>query len=437
MQILKHESDEAALDTITYHQNTAKAYPMHLSHGKEHYSFGLHGTGSYVSSNQPQSQSSQQPPFYYYRPLLTPQISSQQQRRLQNNYIPHHNHPVYASTQQYPPTHMPLHEGRAYKQGGHSLTYGHSNDGSINSIYNSSSFRPYHPHSHLHANSQPVFSYSQQQEFLLSDRKHASNTKEPALARYYETGTGPSNYHRASDEFNQHKLHIEKSSGSTPFNSFSNINHKISNTGINTCDSEASNKSPEKIESTSTISKGSNENSDKQVDNSHEQHEDGTVVFDDMHKRRRMDTRQLHVLESVFEYTYFPSTELRQELAQQLGLTSRTIQIWFQNKRQNWRNKAKVDDFSAASQRHGQSNNIEYSVSSGYASFSDNLSPSIQQLVFSTMAPRDIELQRLKRKSDIYILSKPEIIGALSRVITNDSSEIQSSMNGKLFHSSL
>ncbi|KAJ1980732.1 hypothetical protein H4R34_002349 [Dimargaris verticillata] len=51
-------------------------------------------------------------------------------------------------------------------------------------------------------------------------------------------------------------------------------------------------------------------------------------------KRKRATAEQVQVLTHVFEQTYFPSTELRHQLAKQLNMTPRTVQIWFQNKRQ-------------------------------------------------------------------------------------------------------
>lgn len=138
---------------------------------------------------------------------------------------------------------------------------------------------------------------------------------------------------------------------------------------------------------------------------------------EDSQKRKRLDPSQLRVLEGVFEYTYFPSTELRRRLAQQLGLTPRTIQIWFQNKRQNWRNRAKLEEQSCISpvsqHQRLQASEIPVSYSSLQPPSTDPLNS--QQLVFSNIAPRDIELQRLRRESDVYILSKPEVMGALSR----------------------
>ncbi|POG80109.1 Homeodomain-like protein, partial [Rhizophagus irregularis DAOM 181602=DAOM 197198] len=54
-------------------------------------------------------------------------------------------------------------------------------------------------------------------------------------------------------------------------------------------------------------------------------------------KRKRANASQLKVLNQVFQHTFFPSTELRIQLGKQLGMSPRTVQIWFQNKRQSWR----------------------------------------------------------------------------------------------------
>lgn len=51
-------------------------------------------------------------------------------------------------------------------------------------------------------------------------------------------------------------------------------------------------------------------------------------------KRKRASPWQTQILEQVFEQTAFPTSSLRAELGFELGMTSRSIQIWFQNKRQ-------------------------------------------------------------------------------------------------------
>lgn len=51
-------------------------------------------------------------------------------------------------------------------------------------------------------------------------------------------------------------------------------------------------------------------------------------------KRKRASPWQIRILEQVFDQTAFPTSSLRAELGFELGMTSRSIQIWFQNKRQ-------------------------------------------------------------------------------------------------------
>ncbi|KAI9356091.1 Homeodomain-like protein, partial [Pilaira anomala] len=58
-------------------------------------------------------------------------------------------------------------------------------------------------------------------------------------------------------------------------------------------------------------------------------------------KRKRASPSQLLVLNRVFQSTCFPSTELRIELGKQLGMSPRTVQIWFQNKRQSMRSQTR------------------------------------------------------------------------------------------------
>lgn len=51
-------------------------------------------------------------------------------------------------------------------------------------------------------------------------------------------------------------------------------------------------------------------------------------------KRKRANARQLEILKRTFKQTPFPDSELRRRLAKELGMTPRSVQIWFQNQRQ-------------------------------------------------------------------------------------------------------
>jgi len=58
--------------------------------------------------------------------------------------------------------------------------------------------------------------------------------------------------------------------------------------------------------------------------------------FPDQHnkkKRQRTSPDQLAILEQIFQTDKMPSQQTRVHLADQLGMSSRRVQIWFQNKR--------------------------------------------------------------------------------------------------------
>jgi len=50
-------------------------------------------------------------------------------------------------------------------------------------------------------------------------------------------------------------------------------------------------------------------------------------------KRQRTTPEQLRILEEVYTKEKMPNQSLRENLGKQLGMTSRRVQIWFQNKR--------------------------------------------------------------------------------------------------------
>ncbi|KAJ1993022.1 Short stature homeobox protein 2 [Coemansia spiralis] len=81
-------------------------------------------------------------------------------------------------------------------------------------------------------------------------------------------------------------------------------------------------------------------------------------------KRKRASPQQLEVLNKVFASTSFPSTEMRNKLARELGMTPRTVQIWFQNKRQ------------ASRQRDGHHSRNTKSIAASVAASSGSSVPS-------------------------------------------------------------
>ncbi|KAJ2653467.1 Short stature homeobox protein 2 [Coemansia sp. RSA 1250] len=98
-------------------------------------------------------------------------------------------------------------------------------------------------------------------------------------------------------------------------------------------------------------------------------------------KRKRASPQQLEVLNRVFASTSFPSTEMRNRLARELGMTPRTVQIWFQNKRQ------------ASRQRDGHhSRNTKSMASSAHINsfgrqYSKSQSPSNSDSIASRQSP--------------------------------------------------
>lgn len=57
-------------------------------------------------------------------------------------------------------------------------------------------------------------------------------------------------------------------------------------------------------------------------------------------KRHRTDVNQLKRLEEVYQYDSNPNQELRAELAKESGMSTRQIQVWFQNRRAKTRRDA-------------------------------------------------------------------------------------------------
>lgn len=65
--------------------------------------------------------------------------------------------------------------------------------------------------------------------------------------------------------------------------------------------------------------------------------------FEKKRNRTKMNNKQFSILREAFIKDIFPHSEKRKELANQLGLPQKTIQIWFQNQRQ--RAKIIEDEF--------------------------------------------------------------------------------------------
>ncbi|KAH9931118.1 homeobox-domain-containing protein [Epithele typhae] len=114
-------------------------------------------------------------------------------------------------------------------------------------------------------------------------------------------------------------------------------------------------------------------------------------------KRKRADPEQLKVLNETYNRTAFPSTEERMELAQKLGMSARSVQIWFQNKRQAVRQSTRQAASSAppttsapqASPSHGSASPVATIPQAGYSSHTPSTvtSPSISQAGYGASRP--------------------------------------------------
>ncbi|KRH92086.1 putative Homeodomain-like, Homeodomain-related, Homeobox protein, partial [Pseudoloma neurophilia] len=60
-----------------------------------------------------------------------------------------------------------------------------------------------------------------------------------------------------------------------------------------------------------------------------------TAFFDpfEVKHRKRTSKSQLKILEKTFESNKKPDSALRNQLSEQLGMTPRSVQVWFQNRR--------------------------------------------------------------------------------------------------------
>ena len=77
--------------------------------------------------------------------------------------------------------------------------------------------------------------------------------------------------------------------------------------------------------------------------------------------RTSFEPAQLDSLERLFEKTHYPDVYVREEVAEQLGLTETKVQIWFQNRRAKFRRNEKLCQASSA-QRALSTTNTESSL---------------------------------------------------------------------------
>ncbi|GAM20172.1 hypothetical protein SAMD00019534_033470 [Acytostelium subglobosum LB1] len=109
-------------------------------------------------------------------------------------------------------------------------------------------------------------------------------------------------------------------------------------------------------------------------------------------KRQRTSPEQLSILEQIFETDKMPSQQIRIRLANQLGMSSRRVQIWFQNKRAKVKRGVFTkgddeDDFQDQLDDDEEINDNEESGTGLLIDESSSASHNVQSLSMSTPMP--------------------------------------------------
>ncbi|KAJ9107683.1 hypothetical protein QFC21_001143 [Naganishia friedmannii] len=81
------------------------------------------------------------------------------------------------------------------------------------------------------------------------------------------------------------------------------------------------------------------------ADDGEEEEYTSTIVFDPyvVKHRKRTSPEQLAILEDTFEETPKPTADARKLIAEKIGMTPRSVQVWFQNRRQKKKSLAKKE----------------------------------------------------------------------------------------------
>jgi len=115
---------------------------------------------------------------------------------------------------------------------------------------------------------------------------------------------------------------------------------------------------------------------------------------DDQHnkkKRQRTSPDQLAILETIFQTDKMPSQQTRVQLADQLGMSSRRVQIWFQNKRAKVKRGLSKSEGTESPEQDARmlssSSGISEPSSPVPDSFQDSSSPSSSSPVHSLLSP--------------------------------------------------
>lgn len=67
-----------------------------------------------------------------------------------------------------------------------------------------------------------------------------------------------------------------------------------------------------------------------------------------MRNRTSITKEQTNILQNVFEVNCFPDIDVKRQLQRVTGLSTRVIQVWFQNRRREQKYKKKLSEVSSA-----------------------------------------------------------------------------------------
>ncbi|KAI8098734.1 uncharacterized protein BX664DRAFT_288391 [Halteromyces radiatus] len=142
--------------------------------------------------------------------------------------------------------------------------------------------------------------------------------------------------------------------------------------------------------------------------------------------RRRISSQQCEVLEAEYQNNIKPNATKRHQLAERLGMTPRTVQIWFQNKRA----KAKQQRHQRQHHHHHQENRSSPSTEISSPSSPSSSSPSSSSsssYSLSSLATNSLDIMTFDdgRLDPIYLVDNCDMTTA----------EYQTTKNGILWHS--
>lgn len=133
--------------------------------------------------------------------------------------------------------------------------------------------------------------------------------------------------------------------------------------------------------------------------------QDTSIMSADDHnkkKRQRTSPEQLAILEQIFQTDKMPSQQTRVQLADQLGMSSRRVQIWFQNKRAKVKRGGigrSSDDLQPPSPSDCDESGVPENDESPLSAQNELLSSSEGEADVPTMSPKRRALERSQQSS--------------------------------------